>query len=77
MTGGTVQIPTLRAGSTARNCAGCFFWSQWLENTGDCMRYAMARRDAMIAGEPVPPQLSARCTSGGYVCDDFKSQEKP
>jgi len=76
MSGGTVIIETLRPGDETTNCAGCFFWSRWLENTGDCMRYAQSRRERYGTDLEPLPQLSAKATSGGQVCDDHKPDDR-
>jgi hypothetical protein len=62
-----------------QHCETCTFWSQWLSTTGDCMHYALARRDALIVAEDMEayrrdwPQRPALDTQASDTCADWKA----
>lgn len=65
-----------------RSCATCRFWSRWLPRTGDCMRYALQRRDAMIAAADMAefhaawPSKAARATSDNETCAGWEASTR-
>ena len=64
-----------------KTCASCRFWSQWIGECGDCMAYAYARIDAMIATRDREafardwPQQPAIMTAGDEGCDHWEAKE--
>ncbi|QIG80070.1 hypothetical protein [Stakelama tenebrarum] len=62
-------------------CADCAYWSRWLPHTGDCMMYAMLRREALFAADDLDryyrewPSKSARVTSDHECCDRWLQRE--
>lgn len=75
----TDNPPVRAADDSARSCGACRFWSGWLPHTGDCMRYALQRRDALLAADDSRawraewPEMSARATSDHETCDGWES----
>lgn len=66
-------------GDAERSCETCEFWSRWLSGTGDCMAYALKRRDASLEAVDREafardwPLLPARDTQADDVCDEWEA----
>lgn len=70
----TDEPPVRNAAEGEVSCAGCSYWSRWLERTGDCMLYALRRRRAFVGARNLNavsdawPAKSARVTSDDETC---------
>ncbi|MGN6270907.1 MAG: hypothetical protein ACTHM0_13565 [Sphingomonas sp.] len=64
-----------------RSCSTCSYWSRWLPHTGDCMLYALQRREALLKAGDMDayrrawPSKSARTSSDLEVCDGWNERE--
>lgn len=73
----TDDPPVLSAPHAARTCAACRFWSRWLPNTGDCMRWAYLRREELAASaryDDVREPKAARMTSIDETCAGWEAR---
>lgn len=71
----TDDPPVRDADDPNRCCGTCRYWSRWLPSTGDCLYYALLRRQAIIDGRPAVPPKAARTSSDLEVCDGWEARE--
>ena len=72
--------PKPRQPALDRACQTCRHWSPWMPRTGDCLRYAKARQDALLAADDLVawrrdwPRLAAIDTGADDTCEHWEGR---